>query len=171
MSALRDSLPHHDPETKAVTGELLRDSSGTSLCQTKAVTRITCAACYRAIGMQELVYRPLFGGWEGTYCAECFPAVQAKSTWRSWRSFAPACACTFCGRLVVLPMDARCTDRERRSALEHCSTACEARARRARRRKAVFCEACGVEFIQARKDQRHCSAKCKQRAYRARKSA
>jgi hypothetical protein len=54
----------------AVMDNTVTDNVRGNLARTKHVTRITCAKCYRQIGMNETAYRPMAGGWEGTYCCD-----------------------------------------------------------------------------------------------------
>lgn len=124
------------------------------------VSAIRCHHCREPIGPTALVYRPLPGGYEGTYCATCFPQHGVRpGRGRDWNK--PLCdpkPCACCRRPVRLP------DSSRRVC---CSEACDRRFSRQRRRRRN-CTHCGLMFDPARSDARYCCAGCKQAAYRGR---
>ena len=159
MSALRINVGTTSALIETVT-EPVTDSVSGNLPRIKRVTSVSCHRCYQPIRDDEVVYRPLGGGWEGSYCEHCGP-LQAGGRWRVVYGEKRECPC--CGRGFYV---------QRYSRRSYCSETCEAAVRRRRRALTgiVSCESCESQFAQTRKDQRHCSSKCKQRAYRARKS-
>jgi hypothetical protein len=129
-----------------------------------SVTRIHCHDCGKPLGVDETVYRPLWGGWEGTYCSACFEADSQRTDNRLMRArlsvgFSVPQPCACCGRPFVVARDVarRC-----------CSHACDQRLKRERRRAARCCAYCGLSFNPTRSDTRYCCAGCKQADYRKR---
>jgi len=149
----------------------LRDSTPPRGASSKPVTRLTCSRCHCEIA-DETVYRPHVH----TFCARCFliekdrlqrESDAGKYVWYGYlfKRLAAPLECEVCGRMVVLSLS---YDGARRRASRRCSSTCDSKFRRDRKRREFPCSGCGHTFQQRRKDQRYCSSTCKQKAYRER---
>lgn len=164
--ALRDATVAHEYPLQGVTtgAQPLLVSKKPDLDSLKTVTLLTCSRCHRRIDANETVYRPHY-----TFCERCFPIERDLNKTgifsHRYKWLSHPVKCEVCTRTVIHPA----VNYDRQSRARCCSSTCDSRLYRDRKRSVVTCS-CGTDFKQRRKDQLHCSSACKQRAYRERRS-